>query len=141
MGESNNDSLVELWKSYPYSQDSMDYASRTLKNPFPYSTQNVEKGKYLYSVYCVPCHGEKGDGNGEVGKLYGGVANYNAANLKGMTDGHIYHVITMGKGRMWPHGSQILPEDRWKIVMYVNQLRGFSGPQNTYTGAVNAGGQ
>jgi hypothetical protein len=134
-------SPVELWDNYPYSQDSIEYASRTLRNPFPYSDSNMAQGKYLYTAYCYPCHGEKGDGNGPVGQVYGGVANYNAANLKGMTDGHIFHVITMGKGRMWPHGSQVLPKDRWKIVMYVNKLRGLTGPQTTYTAGVNAGGQ
>jgi hypothetical protein len=39
-------------------------------------------------------------------------------------------VITMGKGRMWAHGSQILPKDRWKIVTYVNTLRGYTPPTN-----------
>jgi hypothetical protein len=43
--------------------------------------------------------------------------------LKGITEGHIFHVITMGKGLMWPHGSQISPEDRWKIAKYVKTLQ------------------
>jgi len=43
--------------------------------------------------------------------------------LKDVNDGHIYHVITHGKGRMWPHGSQISSENRWKIVLYVHELQ------------------
>jgi hypothetical protein len=40
-----------------------------------------------------------------------------------MTEGHIFHVITYGKNLMWPHGSQISPEDRWKIAKYVKALQ------------------
>ena len=133
---------VELWDNYPYSHDSIEYASRTLRNPFAYSDTNMAQGKYLYTAYCYPLPWrERRRQTAPVGQVYGGVANYNAANLKGMTDGHIFHVITMGKGRMWPHGSQVLPKDRWKIVMYVNKLRGLNGPQEKYTAGVNAGGQ
>ena len=56
-----------------------------------------------------------------------GVANLTSDALQNVTEGHIFHVITMGKGLMWAHGSQVSPEDRWKIVMYVNQLRGYTG--------------
>jgi mono/diheme cytochrome c family protein len=50
------------------------------------------------------------------------------ANLKGpaytsITEGHIFHVITNGAGLMRPHGSQVSPEDRWKIAKYVKTLQ------------------
>ena len=117
---------VELMAKYPYSQDSLEFAALTLRNPIKNSldTNLLAEGKVLYSKYCTPCHGEAGDGQGTVGKVYGGVANLKSVADK--PEGHIYHVITMGKGRMWPHGSQILPLDRWKIVSYVNQLRGYT---------------
>ena len=44
-------------------------------------------------------------------------------NLKNLNDGHIYHVITYGIRRMWPHASQVNPEERWKIVHYVHRLQ------------------
>ncbi|MBD0260336.1 MAG: cytochrome c, partial [Cytophagales bacterium] len=62
-------------------------------------------------------------GDGPVGKVYKGVPNYSVGRYKEMNDGHIFHVITYGRGRMWPHGTQILPPDRWKIVHYVHQLQ------------------
>ncbi len=40
-----------------------------------------------------------------------------------MNDGHIYHVIEWGRNRMMPHGSQVNPEERWKIAMYVHVLQ------------------
>jgi len=77
----------------------------------------------LYERNCQHCHGEKGAGDGPVGKVYKGVPNYASDAYKNMNDGHIYHVITFGKGRMWSHASQVNPEERWKIVHYVHRLQ------------------
>lgn len=118
---------VELMLNYPLAKDDLELAASSLKNPIPSSSAVLEEGKVLYTKYCMPCHGDKGDGNGSVGEIYGGVPNYKASYIVNQSSGHIYHVITKGKGRMYPHGSQILPADRWKIVHYVNQLRDYKG--------------
>ncbi len=122
---------IELLPEYPIARDSFEYAGRILKNPIPLNEKTLAEGKYLYTAYCTPCHGEKGDGQGSVGKIYGGVPNYKASYIVNQPSGHIFHVITMGKNRMYPHGSQILPVDRWKIVHYVNQLREYKDVQLT----------
>ncbi|HET9052859.1 MAG TPA: cytochrome c [Cyclobacteriaceae bacterium] len=90
-------------------------------------------GKVLYEIYCDHCHGAKGEGDGKVAtgvtvdgverSGYGGVANLRGDAIKGISEGHIFHVITMGKGLMQPHGSQISVEDRWKISRYVKALQ------------------
>lgn len=108
---------------YNIPKDSIGIAERVLTNPIPDSEKTLAEGKVLYTRYCVHCHGEGGKGDGLVGKEYKGVPNYSADAYKTMNDGHIFHVITNGKGRMWPHGSQITPEDRWKIVQYVHKLQ------------------
>jgi mono/diheme cytochrome c family protein len=108
---------------YNIPKDSIGLAERVLSNPIPETNKTLEEGKELYSRYCVHCHGEGGKGDGLVGKEYKGVPSYSAGDYKNMNDGHIFHVITNGKGRMWPHGSQMTPEERWKIVQYVHQLQ------------------
>lgn len=108
---------------YNIPKDSIAIADRTLTNPVPLTEQNLAEGKILYERYCQHCHGEGGAGNGTVGVVYKGVPNYKADAYKDMSDGHIFHVITHGKGRMWPHGSQVDPMERWKIVHYVHQLQ------------------
>ncbi|MDO1447543.1 cytochrome c [Rhodocytophaga aerolata] len=108
---------------YDIHRDSIEVAERTLKNPVPATEEVLAEGKVLYSRYCQHCHGENGKGDGLVGKAYKGVPNYSTGNYKTMNSGHIYHVITHGKGRMWPHGSQINPSERWKIVHYVHTLQ------------------
>lgn len=93
----------------------------------------LAEGKVLYEIYCDHCHGAKGDGEGKVAtgvtidgvehSSYAGVANLKGDAFKNITEGHIFHVITMGKGLMQPHGSQVSPEERWKIARYVKALQ------------------
>lgn len=103
--------------------DSIDISSRLLKNPLPLNDKVVAEGEVLYLSFCSHCHGETGKGDGLVGQQYKGVPNYSAGRIATLSEGHIYHTITHGRGRMWPHGSQISPEDRWKIVHYVQKLQ------------------
>ena len=117
------DSVTHDLMIYNIPKDSIAIAERTLVNPIASTTASLEEGKILYGRYCIHCHGENGKGDGLVGKEYGGVPNYSVGDYKTMNDGHIFHVITHGKGRMWPHGSQVTPEERWKIVNYVHKLQ------------------
>lgn len=105
------------------SADSMDWSSRNLICPYPASTQVLEDGKVLYTQFCSPCHGAEGKGNGKVADMYKGVPSYSVGRVATVSEGHIYHTITYGKGRMWPHGSQVNPDERWKIVRYVQTLQ------------------
>jgi len=104
-------------------KDSVRIAERVLRNPFAYTKANIEEGQVLYTRICQHCHGEKGDGQGPVGMKFKGVPNYSSGAYKAMNDGHIYHVIQWGRNRMMPHGSQVNPEERWKIAMYVHVLQ------------------
>jgi hypothetical protein len=114
-------SLANEIFAYNIPADSLEYAAKVLINPIPLSKETVEDGKVLYGRYCQSCHGEGGLGDGKVADQYKGVANL-VAKAKVVTDGHIFNVITHGKGRMWPHGSQVNPDERWKIVHYVKSL-------------------
>ena len=122
------------WLPYRLPNDEQGLAqSDGLKNPFDSSAAVLSAGKALYEMYCDHCHGAKGEGDGKVAVgvqidgvqkgTYNGVPNYKADALRGISEGHIFHVITYGKNLMWPHGSQISPEDRWKIAKYVKVLQ------------------
>lgn len=104
-------------------KDSLALAERTLKSPLPDNDSVLEEGRILYERFCVHCHGGSGGGDGLVGQVYLGVTPYNSAAVKDKGEGHIYHVITHGKGRMQPHASQLAPMERWKIVRYVQTLQ------------------
>ena len=115
---------------YRYPKDTLgstyylDLAAATLENPLPEDVESVlEQGRVLYGNFCAPCHGGSGAGDGPVGKVYKGIPSFSAGRYAEMTEGHIFHVITHGQGRMWPYAAQIAPIDRWKIVRYVQTLQ------------------
>lgn len=107
----------------PYSipKDSIDQAAK-LQNPVALDDQVLKEGEVLYNRYCKHCHGETGAGDGPVNAAYKGVANLTNQTNKNLSEGHIFHVITHGKGRMWAHGSQIEQKERWIIVHYVKEV-------------------
>lgn len=105
------------------SQDTAEVAGVELKNPLAKTEAHLAEGKVLYSRFCAPCHGDQGDGQGLVGQKFKGVPSYSAGRVATLPAGHIFHVITNGRGRMMPHGSLVNPEERWKIVMFVQQLQ------------------
>lgn len=92
------------------------------KNPVESSDAVLKQGEALYLQYCNACHGKTGQGDGKAGEVIGGVANLTGGAYVNLPEGHIFHVITKGKGRMGAHGSQIPEESRWKIVHYVKQV-------------------
>ena len=98
-------------------------AARVLKNPLDSTAAIVGEGKVLYEMYCDHCHGATGAGDGKVSDKFAGVPNYKSDALLNITEGHIFHVITHGKGLMQAHGSQVSQEDRWKIAKYVKTLQ------------------
>ena len=109
---------------YPYKKTDEDraIAGKTLVNELKSTPENLERGKVVFGIYCMQCHGEKGDGKGSlfVNKKF----NYPPGNLlsekmRANPEADIYHVITVGWGIMGEHGSMISPEDRWKIAMYI----------------------
>ena len=93
-----------------------------IKNPVASSEAVLKDGEKLYLQYCNACHGKGGEGDGKAGEVIGGVANLKGGAYVNLPEGHIFHVITKGKGRMGAHGSQIPAESRWKIVHYVKQV-------------------
>ncbi len=118
---------------YPNTKEGYE-ASAALVNPLALTEKNLLEGKHFYTVFCSPCHGEKGDGQGHIVKLdkgISGVPAYHGADanssrgglMKDMPAGKIYHTIMYGLNAMGSHASQLSPEERWKVVMYVQQLQ------------------
>lgn len=91
-------------------------------NPLEATTINLENGKKMYTIYCISCHGKKGDGNGVLvqREKFEGIPNYKDRDI---TAGSIHHVIMYGKGLMGSHASQLTYNERWQIVQYVEVLR------------------
>ena len=111
------------YRSKNVPKDSVDIVAAGLKNPLDSTAAVVAEGKILYESYCKHCHGAKGMGDGKVSDKYAGVANLKGDAYLNFSEAHIFHVITYGAGLMGAHGSQVSPEDRWKIARYVKALQ------------------
>jgi mono/diheme cytochrome c family protein len=94
-------------------------------NPFPVTAQLLQRGRERYGIYCSPCHGGLGDGNGVTKKLgvMPTVANLHDRRIVELPDGDIFNTITHGKSTMGAYGPQIPVEDRWAIIAYVRVLQ------------------
>lgn len=120
-------SLPRGFIQHPYENtfEGRALAGKELSNPFTPDDELVEEGKELYKIFCMNCHGITGDGSGFLhtsGKYPIRPASLITEEIKAKPSGEIYHVITKGWGVMGAHGSQIRPEDRWKIVMFVEEI-------------------
>lgn len=92
--------------------------------PLPVTEQLMARGRQRYDIYCLPCHGPQGEGNGIVKKYgYATIKSLHDKAVVVQPDGEIYNTITHGKSTMYPYGSQIVVEDRWAVVAYVRALQ------------------
>ncbi len=99
--------------------------------PTPVTRAMVERGRERFGVYCAPCHGLAGNGDGIVAKraeaLREGTwvppSNLVDAAVRARPVGHLYNTIRHGIRKMPAYGSQIGVEDRWAIVAYVRALQ------------------
>ena len=93
-------------------------------NPLPVTLNLLERGRERFAIYCLPCHGQSGDGRGAV--VRGGFPappSYHTDRLRNAPDSHFYQVISQGYGLMYPYADRVTPQDRWAIVAYIRALQ------------------
>ncbi|MFO1450574.1 MAG: cytochrome c [Opitutaceae bacterium] len=84
----------------------------------------LQRGKERYTIYCAPCHGALGDGNG-ITKSYGmgATPSYHDDRIRIQAEGELFNTITNGKATMLPYADKLEPSDRWAVVAYVRALQ------------------
>jgi mono/diheme cytochrome c family protein len=128
-------------------EDSYLAAVADVTNPLNLTDENSEemfsKGKEIFTSKCMHCHGEKGDGNGQmmINGTYAGVPSY--ADRLELSNGQIFYSIYYGKGAMGAHNSLITKRQIWTLVHYVRRLqnveygKNLSGPITELTALVD----
>jgi mono/diheme cytochrome c family protein len=92
--------------------------------PFAIGRDELLRGQQRFNIYCTPCHGRLGDGNGMVvSRGLRQAASYHQDRLREEKLGYFYDVITNGFGAMQGYAEQIPVRDRWLIVAYVRTLQ------------------
>jgi mono/diheme cytochrome c family protein len=99
-----------------------------LRNPVQRTATSIERGAERYEIYCTPCHGSLGDGQGPVpvGTNLAYVPSLLTPQARAYTDGYLYAITRHGRGLMPAYGDRILGADRWHVVNYVRVLQGAS---------------
>ena len=92
--------------------------------PFAITHDDLDRGQERYNVYCAPCHGRTGVGNGMVVQRgYRQAQSLHIDRLRLAQPGYFFDVITNGFGVMPDYRAQITVEDRWRIIAYVRALQ------------------
>ena len=92
--------------------------------PFPVTAEVLDRGRQRFNVYCTPCHGRVGDGNGFIPTR--GIKrppSYHIDRLRKVPLAYFFDVATNGFGVMQDYSAQIPPRDRWAIAAYIRALQ------------------
>ena len=84
----------------------------------------MARGQERFDIYCSPCHGRTGEGDGMVVRRgYRRPPSFHEDRLRDAPVGHFFDVITNGFGAMPDYAAQITAADRWAIVAYIRALQ------------------
>ncbi|MGO4879587.1 MAG: c-type cytochrome [Bryobacteraceae bacterium] len=94
--------------------------------PMPVTQALMNRGQDRFNIYCSPCHGLLGYGDGMIarrGLSHPPPQSYHIDRLRQAPVGYFFDVITNGVGAMQDYSAQVEPRDRWAIVAYVRALQ------------------
>ena len=92
--------------------------------PFPLTAEVLDRGQQRFNIYCTPCHGLSGEGDGMIVRRgYRQPPSFHLNRLRDVPIGHFYDVMTNGFGAMPDYRAQVAPRDRWAIAAYVRALQ------------------
>ena len=115
----------------PDDEQAMDAAkdeAASLPNPIPATAESLERGKALYEMTCLVCHGPDGRGDGPVGQKFVTKApvDLHEDYTQDQADGSIFFTLTRGRALMPSYRDALSVEERWHVINYIK--REFSNP-------------
>lgn len=92
--------------------------------PLPVNIALLDRGQDRFNIYCSPCHGRIGDGDGMVHRRGFWIPpSLHTDRLRAVAPGYLFQVISNGYGAMPDYNDQISAPDRWAIVAYIRALQ------------------
>jgi mono/diheme cytochrome c family protein len=102
-----------------------DVARHAAETTPPAATKALlERGQARFDIYCAPCHGLAGNGDGViVAHGFPKPPSFHIDRLLAASSSHFYDVMTRGYGVMYPHRDRVNPHDRWAVAAYIRALQ------------------
>jgi mono/diheme cytochrome c family protein len=98
--------------------------SKATAPPFALTPQALDRGQERFDIYCAPCHGRLGNGDGMVARRgFLAPPSYHIDRLRRAPVGHFYAVMTNGFGAMPSYADKVAPRDRWAVAVYIRALQ------------------
>jgi mono/diheme cytochrome c family protein len=95
-----------------------------LKNPEKVTDFTLLAGKELFGIYCTPCHGASGKGDGPVAKKFVPTpVDISGTGFGQAPEGMLFAIVTHGMGGMPPFRSDLTAKERWLVVAYLKTLK------------------
>ncbi|WP_243405187.1 c-type cytochrome [Pelagivirga sediminicola] len=120
-------------------------AKAALAEPPEITAELLARGRGRYDIFCAPCHGLTGAGDGRVVQRgFPAPPSYLTARLRAAPARHFVEVMTNGYGVMYPYADRVPPRDRWAITAYIRALQAAAPevpPEAPARAAVPTGGQ
>lgn len=92
--------------------------------PFEITMAHMKRGQERFNIYCTPCHGFLGEGDGMIVRRgFTRPPSFHEQRLRDANAGHFVSVMTNGYGAMYSYADRISAEDRWKIAAYIRALQ------------------
>lgn len=131
-------SFMEVQPSFDAQEEPLPVPSRSIpvdgpafipnmgapENPVEADEVSLERGRTLFTINCVMCHGQTGEGNGQIAALLANKpANLTSIITQSKSDGILFTTITNGvEGRMPPMVENLTVRDRWDVINYIRTL-------------------
>lgn len=114
---------AQLPPEHTVSQSALAYADAAATPP-KVTEALVERGHQRFDIYCSPCHGLAGYGDGMiVQRGFPAPPSFHSDRLRKAPASHFFDVMTKGYGIMYSYASRVEPRDRWAIVAYIRALQ------------------
>ena len=104
-------------------------ARARLRNPRPAAADVLAEGAELYGVYCLPCHGAVGAGDGPLAAHFPRMPDLRGPRTGRRADGDLYTIVRRGGFRMPAYAHVLSAGERWAVVAYVRTLGGGDAPR------------
>jgi mono/diheme cytochrome c family protein len=132
-------SFMEIQPSFSMQEDPLPVPARSIPiegpayipnmgvptNPVPADDVSISRGKTLFTINCIMCHGATGEGNGQLASMIANKpANLTSIITQSKTDGALFMTITNGvEGKMPPMVENLTVRDRWDVINYIRTLK------------------